>query len=262
MPRMKVIIQMKSLFILCAVLVLCAGCRKDSVVEEQSPEPESTVQNDTVPEAVEEAVVIEEPRYDPEDGLICVLFGYGFNGEAFYSETSALLKEKYGIASENGIIMAINFPDDLKTRISNLYDIISENKMKGLILLGAPDNTHRTLTRLRDYWTQTNTPAPHIFSLMPQDDILGEESNCDFVLEYERTNSVEEESEESADPMDKTVQQIVIRAVRYMEELPEPLKASNELHAQVQAIVGAKKVRRYTDSETGLQSINHFVIEQ
>ncbi len=256
---MKVIIRAFALLALCILLSLFTACGRTSKSSiEQSMGTDS---QESVSDAEEQEAQEEEPHYSPDDGIICILFGYGFNEEDFYNEANEMLKEKYGLASEDGIIMSITFPGDLKNRISNIYDIISENKVKGVILLGAPDNTHRTLTRLRDYWTQTGTPAPHLFSLMPQDDILGEESNCDFVLEYERKNSVEAEAEESTVPMDKTVEQILIRAVRYMEELSEPLKADSELHAHVQAIVGEKKVHRYTDSETGLQAINHFVIE-
>ena len=60
----------------------------------------------------------------------------------------------------------------------------------------------------------------------------------------------------------ETAESIVIRAVRYIEENPNPMQPTTELREHVQTIVGAKKVRRYTDPETGLQAINHFVIEQ
>ena len=117
---------------------------------------------------------------------------------------------------------------------------------------------------------------------MPQDDVLGEEFNCDFVLEYERNVSLEDEEVE-VKTVDKTAEQIVLRAIRYMEDLPDDryyparfpavdqtstrtmrnsIFSDQDLHSHVQSIVGEKKVRRYVDGETGIQSINHFVIEQ
>ena len=120
---------------------------------------------------------------------------------------------------------------------------------------------------------------------MPQDDVLGEEFNCDFVLEYERSSKLGEEEAE-VKTIDKNAEQIVLRAIRYMEDIPDDrydsvkmatntkkagmpngqarnsIFADEDLHTHVQSIVGEKKVRRYVDGETGIQSINHFVIEQ
>ncbi|MCR5762422.1 MAG: hypothetical protein K6G00_03475 [Treponema sp.] len=217
-------------------------------------------------EIVEAASVTEEIKYNPEDGLICILFGEDFTAEPFYNEAIAKLTEKYGLSEEGGIIFPVKYPDDVKSRISNLYDIITEHKIRGIILLGAPEGTHKALYRLRSNSSEEGKVlySNAIFSLMPQDDILGQESTCDFILEYERsTSDTDLEQEISITPqLAETAENIVIRAVRYIEENPEPLLPTAELREHVQAIVGAKKVRRYTDPETGLQAINHFVIEQ
>ena len=209
--------------------------------------------------------VVEEIKYNPEDGLICILFGEDFTIDSFYDDAIRQLTEKYGLADEGGIILPIKYPDDVKSRISNFYDIITERKIRGIILLGAPEGTHKALYRLRSKPSEEED-APYsnaIFSLMPQDDILGQESTCDFILEYERNSDKDMENEISITPqLAETAESIVIRAVRYIEENPEPLQPTTELREHVQTIVGAKKVRRYTDPETGLQAINHFVIEQ
>lgn len=213
-----------------------------------------------------EIPVEEETKYNPEDGLVCILFGEDFINEPFYTNAIEHLNSKYGLSTEGGIILPVKYPEDLKSRISNLYDIITEHKIKGIILLGAPEGTHKTLVKLRSVTNSEEGPvySNSIFSLMPQDDILGQESTCDFILEYERTTSdADMENEISITPqLAETAENIVIRAVRYIEENPEPLKPTNELREHVQTIVGTKKVRRYTDPETGLQAINHFVIEQ
>ncbi len=194
---------------------------------------------------------------EPNDGLICVMFGYGFNTEDFYTNTISRLKEKYGLEEDGGLIVPIIYPDDLKSRISNLYDVVSERNIKGLILLGAPEMTHKTLMKLRNDWN--GHPPYAIFSFMPQDDILGQESCCDFVLEYERKTNIEVESENVV--IGEDADDIVLRAVRYMAALPSALPLDLDLHSHVQSIVGEKKVRRYTDTESGIQVINHFIIE-
>lgn len=230
-------------------------------------------------------------RFSPEDGIICVMFGYGFNGEDFLSDIIPQLRGRYGLEEDGGIILPVIFTEDTPeqflsiSKISSLYDIIDERNIKGIILLGAPDGTHKYLSKLRKDWD--GKPPYAIFSLMPQDDVLGEEFNCDFVLEYERNASPEEEEVE-VKTIDKTAEQIVLRAIRYMEDLPDDrdfyadparilasgsgediqvsyrnsIFSDSDLHSHVQSIVGEKKVRRYVDGETGIQSINHFVIEQ
>ncbi len=225
-------------------------------------------------------------RYNSNDGIICVLFGYGFNDEKFLDDFLGILQKRYGLESEGGIILPVIYTEnDIEgklsiAKIASFYDIVNEHNIKGIILLGAPDGTHRYLTKLRQDWD--NNPPYAIFSLMPQDDVLGEEFNCDFVLEYERNVSLEDEEVE-VKTVDKTAEQIVLRAIRYMEDLPDDryyparfpaadqpavkatrnsLFSDQDLHSHVQSIVGEKKVRRYVDGETGIQSINHFVIEQ
>lgn len=255
---------------LCIGAFLCAGlCGCDK-------------QNAAAQAAVPGAVAADEPgqeeplQWHPEDGYICIVFGYGFNNPEFHEDAIKKLQEKYGLEEDGGIIIPLIYPDSLNGRISNIYDIITEHKTKGVILLGAPENTHRTLTKLRAAWQEPSAaeadgteesqpdgqqPYP-IFSFMPQDDILGQESNCDFVLEYERSSSIEEELNQETELLDKTVEQILIRAVRYIDEHKDPLPPDDKLHAHVQTIVGDHKIHRYTDSESGLQAINHFVIEQ
>mgnify|MGYP007056175349 CR=1 FL=1 len=232
----------------------------------------------------------DPPRYSAEDGIICVLFGYGFNDREFLGNFTGLLQRRYGLESDGGIILPVVYTeDDLEdqltiSKISSLYDIVNERNIRGIILLGAPEGTHRYLAKLRQDWDER--PPYAIFSLMPQDDVLGEEFNCDFVLEYERSSKLEEEEAE-VKTIDKTTEQIVLRAIRYMQDIPNDryylaaLEAANaekaalagasvrnsifsdqDLHSHVQSIVGEKKVRRYVDGETGIQSINHFVIEQ
>ena len=193
--------------------------------------------------------------------VICVLFGYGFNSPEFYDDAIARLENLFGLEEENGLIWPVLYPDDVRNRIANLYDMVNARNIKGIIIMGAPEKTHSVLARLQEFW-DNDMPYP-VFSLFPQDDTLGMESTCDFVLDYERTHEDEADTKEMEQTIDKTAEDILVNAIKYIVELPSPahLPYDDDLHDHVQTIVGEKKVRRYTDSETGLQSINHFVME-
>ena len=204
-------------------------------------------------------------KWPQSNGVICVLFGYGFNDENFYSQVSEALASKYGLESDGGLIWPVLFPDDFDKggagRISELYDFVTEKKVKGILLLGAPENTNAAIAHLQD--NNGGKLSYPIFSFFPQDDVLGMESTCDFVLDYERSAKEEENNEETTQQIDKSIEQIILNAVRYMSDHPTPLVQDAKLHDKVQQIVGKnKKVRRFVDSETGLQSFNHFVIER
>ena len=92
--------------------------------------------------------------------------------------------------------------------------------------------------------------------------MLGQESTCNFVLEYERSIEDEALSTEIHQEIDETAENIVLRAVHYMADLPGPLPLDKDLHSHVQAIAGSLPIHRYTNRETGIQSINHFIMEQ
>ncbi len=199
-------------------------------------------------------------RWNGNEGIIVLLFGYGFNNEAFYTSTKKLLSEEFGLYSDGGIILPLRYPDDFRNRISNLYEIINEQNVRGIIMMGAPERTHAALAKLQDDWE--GQPAYSIFSFFPQDDILGEESTCNFVLEYARGTTDEATDGETELKIDEDAGEILCRSVNYIMSLPSPLKADSELIRHVQFIAGNRKVHRYTDSETGLQSVNHFVMEE
>ena len=191
---------------------------------------------------------------------IAVLFGYGCNEENFYKSSIEILSREFGLKDEGGIIYPILFPSDLHNRISSLYGLLSELDLSGIIILGAPEKTHAALARLQDDW---NSDEPFsIFSFFPQDDILGQEAECTFILDYENSKSEDISLSETEQKIDTDLQNILVNAVRYMAELPSPIAKDKNLPYHVQSIVGNKKIRRYVDSETGLVSSNHFILER
>ncbi len=199
----------------------------------------------------------KESLWTDEDGVVCVLLGYGFNDEETSSKCIQALKDKFGLAENGGLVLPIIYPNDLHNRIANFKEIIDKNNVRGIVLLGAPERTHYTLAKILE--DRDENPLFAIFSLFPQDDILGQESTCDFVLDYAAASGVQfgdmqqKNDDESLD--------ILLSAVEYIALLPPSTFKGSELRLHVQSIVGSKRVLRYIDSESGIQSRNHFVIE-
>lgn len=199
--------------------------------------------------------------WNPENEKIFVIYGYAFNSPEFTEKADKVLSERFGLEENEGLIVSLVFPDDFKNRISNLYEMANERNTRGIIILGAPENTHRVLARLQDFWNE-EIPYP-VFSFFPQDEILATEGVCDFILENMH-KSAEESAAEGEDLTfdEKYVTELLIRSVEYMMALKSPLPLSSELSLHVQSICGSgKKIKRYIDGETGLQSINHYILQ-
>ena len=145
-------------------------------------------------------------------------------------------------------------------KISLLGETLNSRNIRAVVILGAPEGTNYVFAKLQDEY-DGRIPYP-VFSLFPQDDILGQESTCDFVLEYE--HKVEEESmeEQILQQIDSDASEIIMRAISFAVNCEEPLAPDSSLIGSVQKIVGSRKVIRYTDSETLIPASNHFVIER
>ena len=81
----------------------------------------------------------------------------------------------------------------------------------------------------------------------------------------EGSGSAEDETnkEEVVQTQVKDLEKILDNAIEYMLLTQAPLPGDEDLMAHVSRIVGKNyKLSRYVDAESGLQSINHFVIEE
>jgi len=237
-----------------------AGCKKETKIKTyvSSAETLNLKVRSTKPDDMVSAKDVKSHGH-AEDGEICVLFGYGFNSPNFYSAIIQNLDSLYGLESNGGIIMPVIFPDEIK-KISLLREMLDERNIRGVVILGAPEGTNYVFARLQDEY-DGKLPYP-VFSLFPQDDILGQESTCDFVLEYERKAEEESMEEQILQQIDSDANEIIMRAIAFALNCEEPLSPDTSLHEFVQEIVGKRKVIRYTDSETLIPSSNHFVIER
>lgn len=195
---------------------------------------------------------------------IVVLFGYGYNDAEFVSKAKEKLFLKYGNYNENGKLLPLVFPDDFKrgtrTYITDLANIIKNKEVSALVILGAPERTYSALARIQDSY-DGKIPFP-IISLFPQDDVLGMEYSADFVLDKTQkaqlNGIVELEAEQE---LVKEVPAILERAIYFADISCAPFEKNENLFQIVKMIAGDEKVVRYSDPETGLISINHFVLE-
>ncbi|MGN0729833.1 hypothetical protein [Treponema sp.] len=239
--------------LLLALALFFTGCKEktrtaaktnsDYIIEIQ---PRETSQN-----------VQRKSLWTNEEGVVCVFFGYGFNIPEFTENALNSLEKKFGLAENGGLILPVIFPDDLHGRISTLRDILEKNRVRGVVLLGAPENTHIPLAKIKEDWNG-NLPF-NVFSLFPQDDVLGQEFTCNFVIDYEFNEGIQF-GDASVQGEWKDALELFMSAVEYASLLPFSLPLDSELYFHVQSIAAKRKIARYVDSETGIQSRNHFII--
>ncbi len=201
------------------------------------------------------------PLWTNEEGVVCVVLGYGFNSETLSEKIISSLSDNFGLSESGGLVLPLIFPDDFHGRISNLSDLLEKETIRGIVLLGAPEKSHSSLARLRDKWD--DSPPFCVFSLFPQDDILGQESVCVFVLD--RESKVEDDilsEDEEKEIALEDILSLLIPAVENAALVQFPPESDEEILSLVQGIVGKRVLARYTDSESGIQSVNHFILKE
>ncbi len=194
---------------------------------------------------------------------ICVLYGYGYNSEDFTSIMNQRLFRKFGSAEDGGLIYPLTFPDDFKrgsrAYITGLAELLSDKELQGIVLLGAPEGTHVAIARMQDSWGG-NLPYP-VFTLFPQDDVLGIEDSSDFVIDKAQKAEINGILAEEEQSYVHEIPEILENCIRYISYSECAFEKNSKLFEVVKKICGKSKVERYSDPDTGLISINHFVLE-
>ncbi|MBR1639908.1 MAG: hypothetical protein IJ688_11030 [Treponema sp.] len=258
--------QIKSLYtFLCISGILsltffAAGCSKEEI-----PVTENSINTIELSDGNEKELISTPQRWHITNKRLFVLFGYDFNTPQVYEPILSILKERYGLDSDGGLILPYIYPSDFRhgTRgySSDLLAILQDSTYDfcGVLLIGAPENTHYAIARNQDEWQ--DTPYP-VIALFPQDDILGLEATCDIVLDKGFTaglkgDTVEDETTAQAFP---EAPEIITETIDYILELNGPLEKNTSIQNHVLQMYHGKKIHHYTDPETGLQAINHFVL--
>ena len=249
--------------ILAAALVLSSG-----VISCKKKEKQNTANSiDLTQNQAEESVMQMQPqKWHVTNKRILVLFGYDFNNPEIKEKLLAMMKENFGLDEDGGLIYPVSYPDDFKHGIrgyaTDFAGILMEDSLDlaGVVLLGAPENTHTALAKNQDKWEQ-EVPY-HVLALFPQDDVLGIESTCDIVVDKGQTAGLTGEiaPEESDGQIHQNAPEIIIETIGYIQLLDGAPSRTQALQKHMEQMLEGYQFHHYTDPETGLRSINHFVL--
>ncbi len=240
------------------ILVMCSN--------NTIPEKDSNILSIQITNGNKEELVSTPQFWHVTNKRICVLFGYDFNDPKIVEEYTAFLSEQFGLDEDGGLIYPLVYPTDFKhgTKgyvndfLTNLQD--DEKDFCGVVLLGAPEKTHSALAKNQDKWNQ-EVPYP-VIALFPQDEILGIEATCDIVLDKgqsaELTGGIVSEEIESL--LIKEAPDVLSKTIKYMLTLDGSLSADSSIQTHISQMLKGYNIHHYIDPETGLQSINHFVL--
>ncbi len=252
------VIKIAAIFIFTAIFLSACHKEKAEIVD-------NSVSNIELSDGASDELINEPQRWHITNKRLFVLFGYDFNTPQIYEPILELLKERYGLDSDGGLILPFVYPSDFKHGSrgysSDFFNILSDSSFDfcGILMIGAPENSHLAIARNQDAWE--NIPYP-VVALFPQDDILGLEATCDIVLDKGFTaglkgDSVEDETTTQAFP---EAPEIITETIDYMLALSGPLEKNANIQNHLLQMYKNKKIHHYTDPETGLQAINHFVL--
>lgn len=243
----------------CCSLLSCGNKNKNTVTI-----PDTTITLEIKNSDYNEAE--NEINWHATNKNIVVLFGYDYNDEEFVKKATNRLSEKFGLKADGGVIIPVTFPDGFRHKEKavtvDLFNILDDDsiQVEGFVSLGAPEKTYRALTRLQEKWNG-QIPFP-VISIFPQDDILGIEDTSSIVINQIQKAETEDNLVTESEQTDiNDADQILENVCEYILRLSGSPERDAALAAHIKQMLPGKKIHRYTDSETGLYSINHFVIE-
>lgn len=199
---------------------------------------------------------------------ILVLFGYNFNSPEIVQNLTSLLEQNFGLESDGGMIYTLTYPNDFKHNsnsfVNDFYSILQSNdrELSAVVILGAPEKTHLALARNQDKWNN-QVPYP-VAALFPQDEGLGLESTCDFVLDKGQTEHAsfsENANEELEAENIQEAPQILLSTVSYLSKIQGILPRDSTIQQHAKQMYKDFRISYYVDTETGLPSVNHFVFK-
>ena len=252
----------KIVFVLLISFILFSGCKKE---KNQVPQTD-LIQLNIQPAADTKVLETQNQKWHVTNKRVCVIFGYDFNTPEAVEKFTALLGERYGLEADGGLIYTMIYPDSFKHGAKGYASELTaaltgtDKDLAGILILGAPENTHTAFARLQDYW-ELNVPFP-IYALFPQDDVLGLESTCDFVLDKEQQTDLTGDiaPEETVSEIILEAPEVLTDCIDYMLEMEGPFVKDSTLPKHVMQMLKDKKIHHYVDPESGIQSINHFVL--
>ena len=241
--------------------MLACGCKK------KHKEADANSVDLTLNKAEEQLLQNVPQKWHVTNKRVVVLFGYDFNNPQIKENLLTLLQNNFGLDEDGGLIYPLTYPDDFKHGIrgyaSDFAAILQDEELDlaGIVLLGAPENTHTALAKNQDKWEQ-DVPYP-VIALFPQDDVLGMESTCDIVVDKGQTAGLTGEiaPEESDGQIHANAPEIIVETIKYIQLLDGAPERSKALQKHMEQMLEGYQFHHYTDPESGLMSINHFVLK-
>ena len=255
-----------AIFFILSLFLIFSGCKNH-----QKKKTDDTESIDLTTDNTDEIKVLSElmnttQKWHLTNKRVAVLFGYDFNEDTVKESLLALLSENFGLADEGGLIYPITYPDDFKHGVrgyaSDFAALLQSDDLDlaGVVLLGAPENTHVALARNQDKWDM-EVPYP-VVALFPQDDVLGIESTCDIVVDKGQTAGLTGEiaPEESDGQIHQNAPEIIVETIKYIQILDGAPSRTKDLQKHMEQMLEGFQFHHYSDPESGLLSINHFVL--
>ena len=221
------------------------------------------------------------------DNHIVLFLGHIFPDEDEKKSVIGAIAEKYGFMQNGGIISVLSYPEDVsvagRIRMSSLTAKVQalheEKPLSAFITVAAPQGMHTVLAALQD----SGMHMP-VFSLFPQDDVLGTEAGSDLVIDYRhatagtaaesgKTAAVKNADAEAIEKAeaDETgsfytgdfcalLKPLIYAALRW-EHVKDDAMFIPSLRMEFLNETNCNLVI-YTDSATGLRSKNRYVLEE
>lgn len=247
----------KTILCFCILALIITGCSKGKT------EPSDTEYSLASP-SVEE--VAELPKWIPGNyQRIAVFFGYGYQTAEEQAPVLAELSEEFGLFEDRGLIVPFEFPEvyytNKKVSSSFILDYLDGYDLMALILVGSPEKIHYSLADLQD--AEADFP---IFSVFPQDDVVGTEAGSFLVLDWEASASEEgDENLENAgftgdlgDILIPLIHTIKGTARKGLQE--DAADFSEDLTTELKDHLPNLTMRHYVDPANGIKAYNHFVL--
>ena len=210
--------------------------------------------------------VEQTKKWHESETCVALVLGLGYTEDTFVNNLLSILEDEFGLESDKGLIYPLRFPEDfvyngVKGRISSLPDMLLEKNVEALFVVGAPDGTHRALANIQDRRVKEKGLDVPIFSLFPQDDVLGIESGSDMVIDFAQFySSSGGMSEEGGLEHLSLVPNILLSLIKKEKQFDRNFSVEEKKQFLKKSLGFAWKVDTIADVQTGLRSKNHFEI--
>lgn len=202
---------------------------------------------------------------------IALFLGHGFSDAEKKEELLDYLRRTYGLTEDGGLISVLTYPENVshsgRIRMSvltaKLKDLHAQKALTAFITAGSPQGMHTVLAALQDAGM-----AMPVFSLFPQDDVLGTEAGSSLVFDYrpalfkdKRAGEAATETESDYEYKGKAEHVLVplIQAALHWNRIKDDEMLIPALRTEFFRQTGCSLIM-YNDPVTGLRAKNHYVL--